>query len=279
MLKKQNKQPLISVIIPAYNEERYIKKCLQSLRNQFLKDFEIIVVDDGSTDLTYSSASEFGVKVIRLPHKGSGNARNFGAKVASGKILVFLDADMYVDKYYLKNIIKPIKTRRSISTYTTSEFVANQNNIWSRCWNINLNLPFDRRISGNDPTIGQAFRAILKDKFLELGGFNPLLGFMDDRSLNKFNIHPHPVNNAVCYHFNPETLRDVYFSARWIGRSQEFKFKLENLLKYSIINSIKISINKIFYGAPLEFIIFKIIFDLGIFTGILFKNPRSNFSK
>ncbi|MBI4991346.1 glycosyltransferase family 2 protein, partial [Candidatus Gottesmanbacteria bacterium] len=242
MHKKLNNLPSVSVIIPTYNEERHIEDCLSSLKKQTFKKYEIIVVDDGSTDSTPKIASSFNIKFISLQHKGPGNAKNYGAKIALGEILVFLDADMYVDEFYLDNIIKPIQQDKCVATYTTEEFVANNKNIWAQCWNINLELPPDKRISKKDKTLGLAFRAILKNKFLETGGYDSAWGYADDRSLSKYKIRPCPVTTANCYHYNPDSLKDIYLSSRWIGRSPEFKFNLDNLLKYSIVNSIRIGV-------------------------------------
>lgn len=87
--------PKLSVIIPAYNSEKYIHKCLHSLVNQTLKDIEIIVVDDGSTDQTLKKADCFArndsrIKVITQEHKLQGAARNKGINVATGKYIDFV---------------------------------------------------------------------------------------------------------------------------------------------------------------------------------------------
>ena len=90
---------MVSVIIPTYNESRVISSCLQSLQSQTVKDLEIIVVDDGSTDSTLSEISNFKFQIsnfviLRQNHNGPGVARNLAAKKAKGDILVFVDADM-----------------------------------------------------------------------------------------------------------------------------------------------------------------------------------------
>ena len=104
------KNPLISVIVPAYNAERYIEKCLLSLKNQDFKNFEIVVVDDGSTDETPRIASSYA-KVIKSPHNvGEGGARNLGAKSARGEILAFTDADVVLPNDWLTRIMKNMKT-------------------------------------------------------------------------------------------------------------------------------------------------------------------------
>ena len=273
-------KPLVTVIIPAYNEEKYIEKCITSLLTQTYKNVEIIIVNDGSTDSTQIISSKYKVKVISLPHGGPGKAKNYGVNIARGEIVVFLDADMYVDNNYIRNIIQPILDGKTFATYTVKESVANINNLWSRCWNINLDLAINQRLNLKDRNINYVFMAILKNKFLELGGFNPKWGYIDDRSLlTKEKRAAFPVSNAICYHFNPETLQEVFLSARWIGRSIEFQRNINTLIKYSIFNSLKISIDKIRTGAPIGLLLFKIIFDFGIFVGILLKNSKSNYSK
>lgn len=95
--------PLISIIIPAYNIENYIAKCLDSLLNQTYRNLEIIVVDDGSSDNTgkviddYSSKYD-NIKVIHKKNAGVSAARNSGIEVASGDYIGFVDGDDTVDE-------------------------------------------------------------------------------------------------------------------------------------------------------------------------------------
>jgi len=86
---------LISVIIPAYNAEKYLAEAIHSVLAQSYTSLEIIVVDDGSEDSTASVAQGFGgpVRVYTQPHKGSANARNLGTEIARGELIAFLDAD------------------------------------------------------------------------------------------------------------------------------------------------------------------------------------------
>src|SRR3989344_1429591 len=106
---QKNKQAAISVIIPAYNEEKTIVACIHSVKNQTLLPDEIIVVDDGSTDKTLHVLSELQIssasrriKLIQQRHRGPGKARNLGAQHAQGDILVFVDADMVLDENFIK---------------------------------------------------------------------------------------------------------------------------------------------------------------------------------
>ena len=98
-----------SFIVPVYNTEKYLKKCLDSLVNQTYKDFEIIVINDGSTDDSIKIINSYIKKyknIILVDQKNGGlsDARNNGVKKAKGNYLIFIDSDDYVEKDLLKNI-------------------------------------------------------------------------------------------------------------------------------------------------------------------------------
>ncbi|HEX2985888.1 MAG TPA: glycosyltransferase family 2 protein [Caproiciproducens sp.] len=100
--------PSISVIVPVYNVEKYLSQCVESILSQTLKDIEILLVNDASTDhslqiaLTYQKDSR--VKVLDKPHGGLGDTRNYGVAHASGKYLVFIDSDDWIDSGMLQNL-------------------------------------------------------------------------------------------------------------------------------------------------------------------------------
>lgn len=112
-MKKVN----ISVIIPVYNGEKYIRKCLNSIINQSYRDFEIIVVNDGSSDLTEELCKDFlkydNFKYYSIKNQGVSNARNYGLKRALGNYIVFIDVDDIVDKKYLEVLFKTIKKSKT----------------------------------------------------------------------------------------------------------------------------------------------------------------------
>ena len=103
-----------SFVVPVYNTSKYLKKCLDSLVKQTFKDFEVIIVNDGSTDkskdiiLKYESKYD-SIKVINQENQGLSMARNNGVKKASGKYIIFIDSDDYVEKDLLKQIDKEIE--------------------------------------------------------------------------------------------------------------------------------------------------------------------------
>jgi glycosyltransferase involved in cell wall biosynthesis len=106
--------PKISVIIPVYNVEQYLRQCLDSLINQQFKDFECICINDCSTDNSYAVLKEYAEKdnrfiIVDLPkNKGQGNARNEGLKIAKGEYVSFVDSDDWVTKDYLEVLYNEI---------------------------------------------------------------------------------------------------------------------------------------------------------------------------
>lgn len=89
------KQPLVSVIVPAYNCEKYLERAINSVLAQSWTYFEIIVVDDGSTDSTAEQAEKFGDRIIYVSQQngGASSARNRGIQLSKGEYIAFLDAD------------------------------------------------------------------------------------------------------------------------------------------------------------------------------------------
>ena len=104
------KNPLISVIIPVYNVEQYLSHCIDSILSQTFTNFEILLIDDGSTDNSgiicdnYKN-NDYRIKVFHKKHNGVSSARNMGLDKAVGEWITFVDADDWIDKnmYYLKS--------------------------------------------------------------------------------------------------------------------------------------------------------------------------------
>lgn len=105
--------PKISVIIPVYNVEKYIARCLDSLLRQTYTDFEIIAVNDGSRDnsleILRSYEKEKGILVIDQENRGPAIARNRGISAASGKYIMFIDSDDFVDPDYIETYVTAIE--------------------------------------------------------------------------------------------------------------------------------------------------------------------------
>ena len=105
-------QPILSIIVPVYNREAYLKRCLESLMNQTMKEIEVLIIDDGSTDQTPEITAEFQranperIRSFRTENRGSAKARNLGMKEARGKYITFVDSDDYVEADAYENICR-----------------------------------------------------------------------------------------------------------------------------------------------------------------------------
>lgn len=116
------KNPLISVIVPVYNVENYLRQCVDSLLNQTLSNIEIILVDDGATDNSPKICDEYArnypsIKTVHKLNGGLSSARNVGMKEASGKYIGFVDSDDYVSKNMYETLWNLAETHQADCAY------------------------------------------------------------------------------------------------------------------------------------------------------------------
>ena len=106
-----NKGPYISIIIPLYNAEKTLEKCLTAIFNSRYQNFEVLVVDDGSKDNSIKIAESFSCKILKLIHnQGPSVARNWGAKNAKGDVLLFIDSDIVIKRDTLDLFVDSLKS-------------------------------------------------------------------------------------------------------------------------------------------------------------------------
>ena len=108
----------VSVIIPMYNSEKYIRQCLDSVLRQTFQDMEIIVIDDGSTDRGPKICEELGrtddrIRLRRRKNGGVSAARNYGIETAGGEYLFFLDSDDVIHPLLIENMVRQAKERQA----------------------------------------------------------------------------------------------------------------------------------------------------------------------
>ncbi|AWX32308.1 glycosyltransferase [Methanosphaera sp. BMS] len=124
----------ISIIIPIYNKEKYLDKCLQSILSQSFKDYEVICVDDGSTDLSLTILNEYAdenskFKVFSKTNEGPGSTRNYGLKKANGEYVLFLDADDYINNDTLDSLYNTAHNNNSdLVLFNATEHYKNKTN-------------------------------------------------------------------------------------------------------------------------------------------------------
>lgn len=112
---------LISVIIPVYNVEDYLSECINSVLGQSYRNFEILLIDDGSTDKSGLICENYArkyknISVFHKKNSGLGLTRNYGLNRAKGKYITFIDSDDYIKRDYLKKLISPVLVDSSIDT-------------------------------------------------------------------------------------------------------------------------------------------------------------------
>lgn len=133
--------PLISVIVPIYNAEKFLHYCIDSILNQSFVDFEILLVNDGSTDNSGKICDKYAekdtrVKVIHKQNGGVSSARNAGIEAAQGEYICFVDSDDYLESNYLKELIE---TKRKYSDFdnvwcgfqTVEDYLKNNRNAFA----------------------------------------------------------------------------------------------------------------------------------------------------
>jgi len=177
-----------SVVIPAFNEEKYLGKCLQSVLKQEVDfEYEIIVVDNNSTDKTNEVAKSFGVKVIKEMRPGVGWARHTGTNEAVGEYVLQLDADTILPSDYLRNVLNNFQKHKNLSCLSGQMFFYD-----APWWKDILRFIFHRLILwlvilfsfGRMGAMGNnmCFKKSVYDKTT---GFNPNLKFGEDMDLSK----------------------------------------------------------------------------------------------
>lgn len=188
--------PLLSVIVPVYNSSDSLSKNISSILNQSFVDFELIIVNDGSTDDSESIINGFSdnrITYIKTKNKGVSNARNIGINKAKGDYIIFLDSDDYIDKdmfkilisnslkysvdliicgYYSETIhgvshiyFKPFKKYKSLSSFSSDIVSLYENclfnNVWNKLYNreiiVNNKLKFPNMSYGEDNIFNQNY--------------------------------------------------------------------------------------------------------------------------
>ncbi len=151
------KNKKVSIIVPVYNVELYIENCLNSLLNQTYSNYEIILINDGSTDSSIEICNKYNdkkIKKINQINKGVSIARNVGISCATGQYIMFVDADDIVSKNYIENLVTSIEkssTDMVICKYTKEkdELMNSESSKNTEGKIINANTILERMIENN----------------------------------------------------------------------------------------------------------------------------------
>ncbi len=233
--------PFFSVIIPVLNEEEYLPKLLAYLTKQTFREFEVIVVDGGSTDKSVARANTYakklpGFQLIESPEHNVSFQRNLGAKHARGPYLMFFDADVGFASRYLEQVARAIQKHKYmfLTTYMRADSREPRDQL---IVTINNMLLEGAKLLDN-PFAGGWNIIIHKGVFEQIGGFNPAIVISEDHDLARrcfaagvtLTILKHP---RIIY-----SLRRFRHYGYWTMIRRYLHTSLYGILKKPIMNAI-----------------------------------------
>lgn len=237
-----------SIVIPAKNESRYIENCLSTIRrnSQYPEDlYEVIVVDNGSTDETACIAKSLGARVLKKTDGTIAGLRNFGASIASGTFVVFLDADCTVCEGWLKSASRYL-VRDDVVCFGAAPLIP-ENATWvQNAWFLARYRGFEVK---ETHWLESTNMFVRKEAFWSIHGFDETLITCEDvdlsyrlSSLGKLMSDP---DIRIIHHRDPSTIREFFKKEAWRGKSN-YTGLFRHGLKLSELPSLMIPL---YYGA------------------------------
>jgi len=239
---KSSVLPFVSVIVPAYNEEKVIESTIKSLLGLSYSNKEIIIVDDGSKDRTLELARLFqnSISVLHKENGGKASALNFGIEHARGEIVVLVDADTILEKNALVSLVNGFTTNKNLGAVGGNIKIRNRSNLitWCQSMEYIAGINIVRRafdIFGTINMVPGALGAFKKSELLKINGFNDdtiVEDFDATIKLIKNGATAQANNNAIAYTEAPQTLGDFCKQRkRWYrGNLQVFVKHIDVLL-------------------------------------------------
>lgn len=259
--------PLVSVIVPAYNSERTIKRCIDSLLNIDYQNYEIIVVDDGSSDKTKDVLLGFKerIRLIQSQHFGPSKCRNIATKEAKGDLVAFTDSDCLVHKNWLKELVKGFTQDKVAGVGGIQLSPDDETNFGRKVQTFFELTGFlggyikDKKnreltVVPHNPSCNAIYR---KEVFLRIGGFDEGLWPCEDVDLdyrlkkNGFIFMFNP--KAIVYHYRPQSIKALLKMMSRYGYVQGILTK-----RYGFFRKIQI--------LPVIFLILIILFLLTMYS-------------
>ena len=224
--EKVESYPKISIIIPAYNEEKVIARTIEGLLETKYPNKEIIFVDDGSTDGTLLIASRYKdkIKVLHKENGGKATALNYGTVYATGEVIVIVDADTIIGRNSLKEIVKGFEINEHVAAVAGNIKVRNRNNWITKCQALEYitGIQIVRRafdVFGSITIVPGALGAFKKSFLMEAGAYGKdtiVEDFDQTIKLLKAGLITQGSTKATAYTEAPNTLKDfVAQRKRW----------------------------------------------------------------
>lgn len=210
-----------SIIIPTLNEEDFLPRLLDDIKKQKEKDYEVIVVDGSSIDNTKQITLDYKKKYFRLKVNNVSAQRNFGAKKAKGKYLVFLDADIRIKKNFLKNIAKNINKKKGL-IFIPYMIPEKGNEEYKPIFDLsNMFVEFSQNLSKKFSMGGSM--VIEANLFRLIGGFNDRLHMSEDHEI---------IQRAHDWGVNPKFMKNAHIT--FCLRRMEKEGQLKLMYKYLV---------------------------------------------
>ena len=227
----------ISIVIPTFNSEKYIDNCLKSIfKSDFNGQFEVVIVDGGSTDLTLEMAARYkNVVVISSSNISVSNSRNCGASISSGEIIIFIDSDCVVNDQLLK------KSKLYLEKYACYGSFYNPDP--SHGWVSTVWLDIERKKDGLVEWLTSGTLAVKRSLFNDIGGFNESLQAEEDEDFcYRIRASGGKIYNdssvASVHLGQSNSLGDFFKKETWRGKSLLKPFKLIKYHKISLFDII-----------------------------------------
>ena len=222
---EQNKEaPLVSIIIPTFNSQKDLEKCLKSIKHQTYAKTETIIVDRYSTDGTVRTAKKFGTRIFQRNFERS-KAKNYGAQRAKGQFLLFIDSDMTLEPNVIKECVEKA-VKEDVDAVIIPE-TSKGNGLLAQCRKLEKDTLAKIR---NEKTLFQIPRFFQKNVFFSLSGFNEELVFGEDFDLyerfKKTGYKTGKINSKIFHHENT-SLRKTILKAYHYGKTLPTLFKMQ----------------------------------------------------
>lgn len=219
--------PKVSIIVPVYNVELYLHQCIDSILKQTLPDFELILINDGSTDSSikicdYYAQIDRRIKVISKKNEGPSSARNLGIKIAKGNYIGFVDSDDTIDPTMYEKMFKSVLKHKSEIAACGYAEVNNFNGTTAK---------FTTPLKGNIVMSGPEIKRTLE----ELLSKNKVLGYAS--LCNKLFKREFITNNRLLINEEIKIAEDLCFNIQALSKAQKISSVNEPLYIYRRINS------------------------------------------
>ena len=243
--------PLVSVIVPTKNSEKFIEQCLESIKNQTYKELEIIVVDNNSTDKTKEIAASFchsrasgnpESSIIKFLNRGPERSaqRNFGVENSSGEYVAIIDSDMELDKKVIESCVEKIKSSENIAGIIIPEESIGEG-FWAKCKRLERSFYVGVEWM-------EAARFFKKDIYRKVGGYNENMVSGEDWDLSQRveTIGKIERINDFIYHNEGKinllkTIKKKFYYAGKFSKYKENNLNQEKIAKQTgIINRYKL---------------------------------------